>query len=245
MGLLIIVLIIIGVIGWFWLRSLPASQRRVASVVLLALGVLVIMLVLALAGRFYLVLALLAGLLPLIKRLIPGLVLGRLLGGIKRPGGRGQPSAGNQSRVTSQVLEMVLDHDSGDMTGSVLNGPLAGRSLVDLSEAEFLQLLQYCRQTDPDSARLLETYLDRRFGDSWHADDDADPAGRHTGTESQQRSGVLTEQEALDVLGLKAEASREEIVEAHRRMMQKLHPDRGGSDYLAALINQAKDRLLG
>ncbi|WOD09939.1 molecular chaperone DnaJ [Pseudomonas sp. NyZ704] len=244
MGLLLIVLIIIGVIAWFWVRSLPAAQRRPALVKLLLLGVVLAVIVLALSGRFYLVLALLAGLLPFIKRLLPGLIMGRVLRGMRMPGGRAQPSAGNQSKVTSQVLEMTLDHDSGDMTGQVLSGPLAGRLLGELGESEFIQLLQYCRQTDEDSARLLESYLDRRFGDSWR--DDEPGAGGSSGQGSAQAhsGGPLTEQEALDVLGLKPGASREDIIEAHRRMMQKMHPDRGGSDYLAALINQAKDVLL-
>jgi DnaJ-class molecular chaperone len=114
--------------------------------------------------------------------------------------------------------------------------------LAELSEAEFIQLLQYCRQVDEDSARLLESYLDRRFGDSWREDDAAEPGERHS--QNEQRDGALSEVEALDILGLKDGASREDIVEAHRRMMQKMHPDRGGSDYLAALINQAKDVLL-
>lgn len=245
MGLLFIVLIIIAVIGWFWVRNLPAPQRRPAVVVLLLVGVLLIMIVLALAGRFYLVLALLAGLLPLLKRLVPGLIMGRVLRGMKMPGGRAQPSAGNQSRVTSQVLEMTLDHDTGDMAGKVLDGPLAGRLLADLSESEFIQLLQFCRETDEDSARLLESYLDRRFGDSWRDDDSAGSGAQQGSAQAQQRSGPLTEQEALEILGLTSGASRDEIVDAHRRMMQKMHPDRGGSDYLAALINQAKDVLLG
>ncbi len=244
MGLLLIVLIIIGVIAWFWLRSLPTSQRRPALVKLLLLGVVLAVIVLALSGRFYLVLALLAGLLPFIKRLVPGLIMGRVLRGMKMPGGRAQPSPGNQSKVTSQVLEMTLDHDSGDMTGQVLSGPLAGRLLGELGESEFIQLLQYCRQTDEDSARLLESYLDRRFGDSWRDDaPDANGAADQGGAHAHS-GGPLTEQEALDVLGLKSGASREDIIEAHRRMMQKMHPDRGGSDYLAALINQAKDVLL-
>lgn len=245
MGLLFIVLIIIAVIGWFWIRSLPAARRRPALVTLLLLGVLLMVILLALAGRFYLVIALLAGLLPFIKRLVPGLIMGRVLRAMKMPGGRAQASAGNQSRVTSQVLEMTLDHDSGDMTGKVLDGPLADRLLADLSESEFIQLLQFCRETDEDSARLLESYLDRRFGDSWRDDDTAEPDAQHERAQGQQRSGPLTEQEALEILGLKPGASRDEIVDAHRRMMQKMHPDRGGSDYLAALINQAKDVLLG
>ena len=104
--------------------------------------------------------------------------------------------------------------------------------------------MRYCRGQDEDSARLLETYLDRRFGDSWRADDEAasesDPSGGSGNT-----SGPLTESEALDILGLEPGASREEIIKAHRRMMQKLHPDHGGSNYLAARINEAKECLLG
>jgi cadmium resistance protein CadD (predicted permease) len=56
---------------------------------------------------------------------------------------------------------------------------------------------------------------------------------------------AMTKQKAAEVLGIKSNASKEEIIAAHRRMMQKMHPDRGGSDFLAAQINQAKDTLLG
>nr|WP_243431869.1 DnaJ domain-containing protein [Aliamphritea spongicola] len=102
-----------------------------------------------------------------------------------------------------------------------------------MTEQEFLQLLSYCRQHDQQSARLLETYLDKRFGDRWRDDDQ--PTG----------DAPLSEvDEAYQILGLEKGASEQEIIEAHRRLMQKMHPDRGGSDYLAAKINQAKDLLM-
>jgi hypothetical protein len=70
---------------------------------------------------------------------------------------------------------------------------------------------------------------------------------RQSGRQSAGRAnpGKMTRAEARDILGVKPDATREEIIMAHKRMMQKVHPDRGGSDYLAAQLNQAKDTLLG
>jgi hypothetical protein len=171
--------------------------------------------------------------------------MGRLFrgSGIPGMGGRqGKAQAGNQSKVTSEILEMSLDHDTGDMTGSVLKGPFAKMALVDLEENQFIELLQYCRAKDDDSARLLESYLDRRFGDSWRDDDTADAQSSEESA-SRGRSGTLSQAEALEILGLEPGASQADIVQAHRQMMQKMHPDRGGSTYLASLINEAKDVL--
>jgi DnaJ-class molecular chaperone len=84
---------------------------------------------------------------------------------------------------------------------------------------------------------LLDSYLQRRFpGEAPFGDS----GGGATGSGAN-----LDRKEALAVLGLAEGASEEDIITAHRRLMQKLHPDRGGNDYLAAKINQAKDLLLG
>jgi len=56
---------------------------------------------------------------------------------------------------------------------------------------------------------------------------------------------AMSAEQAREVLGLKPDCTKEDIIKAHRRMMQKVHPDRGGSDYLASQINTAKDVLLG
>lgn len=63
--------------------------------------------------------------------------------------------------------------------------------------------------------------------------------------QAASNSNVMSQKQAREILGLKEEAGQEEIIKAHKRMMQKVHPDRGGSDYLAAQINQAKKTLLG
>ena len=228
-----------AVVAWVWLRNQPPGQRKPAMVKLVLAAGIAMVVLLALTGRLHFLFALLAFLFPLLRRVLPSLLTGSGAGAESTGAG-----SGGQSHVSGDVLEMSLDHDSGTMSGRVVKGPMAGRELADLEESEFLELLRYCRAQDEDSARLLETYLDRRFGDSWRADDDA---GTEGGESRDQRSSraPLTESEALDILGLRAGASREEIIQAHRRMMQKLHPDRGGSNYLAARVNEAKERLLG
>lgn len=244
---LTLLVIVMAFVAWVWLRSQPPSQRKPAMIKLVSIAGIALVVVLAVTGRLHFIFGLLAFLFPLLRRILPSLLMGRMAGA-----GRAKAKPGNQSHVTSDILDMSLDHDSGIMSGSILKGPMKGRELADLGESEFLELLRYCRQQDQDSARLLETYLDRRFGDSWRADDDAgaDRGDRGDGDESGKpgdsttAGGPLTTSEAQDILGVAPGASREEIIQAHRRMMQKMHPDRGGSNYLAARINEAKERLL-
>jgi len=136
-----------------------------------------------------------------------------------------QTFTGRSSEVRTATLRMQLDHDSGDLDGEVLRGRYAGQNLGTLSEADLLVLLDECGQDDPESAQLLETYLDRRLGPD------------HT--------GVMSRDEAFSILGLEPGASDSEIRDAHHRLMKRVHPDQGGSTFLATKINQAKDLLLG
>ncbi len=143
------------------------------------------------------------------------------------------------SAIKTRWLAMELTHSTGAMDGEVLTGQYAGGRLSSLSLEELLALASECRQ-DPDSIQLLEAYLDRMFPD-WreHAQADQAEESRPAGDDS-----AMTETLALEILGLGSDATREEITAAHRRLMQKMHPDRGGSDYLAQRINQARDFLL-
>jgi hypothetical protein len=151
-------------------------------------------------------------------------------------------SSGQQSGVRTETIEMVLDHDSGRMEGKCLKGRFAGRDLSSLRDAELFQLLEDIGSTDMQGAALLEAYLDRRCR-GWR-----DRRSREAKEEAKQprnRAGRMDRKEAYDVLGLKPGAREPEIRAAHRRLMMKLHPDQGGSTYLASRINEAKDVLLG
>jgi hypothetical protein len=153
--------------------------------------------------------------------------------------GGAQRSPGQSSRVATEHLEVELDHDTGEMRGRVLKGSFAGRSLDELSPVEVAQLWRDCRFADPQSTRILEAYLDRAHP-SWRED-----LARQEGGTAARSAGKMSRAQALDTLGLSADASDEDVRRAHRELMLKLHPDRGGSTWLAAQINEAKDVLLG
>jgi hypothetical protein len=179
-------------------------------------------------------------------RIGPGVILATLgfsalaagkIGPIDLGGGR--RSAGSASVVRSAFLEMRLDHDSGTMTGTVIAGAEAGRNLDSLDDAGLLRLREEVA-ADGDSLALLEGYLDRRMP-GWRENLQGDAAAGPGGTAN---TGPMADQEAYEILGLAAGASEAEIRAAHRRLMKRMHPDQGGSTFLAAKINQAKDRLL-
>jgi hypothetical protein len=150
----------------------------------------------------------------------------------KRFGGSA-PQTGAANSVETAFLSMTLHHDSGRMTGSVKAGQFAGRDLATLTLSELLALLQECQAADADSVALLEAWLDRAHPD-WRAEPAAEP-----------RSGAMTRAEALEILGLAEGADEDAIRAAHRRLMRSAHPDQGGSAWLAARINAARDFLLG
>lgn len=158
------------------------------------------------------------------------------------------PAGGQTSTVATAFLRMMLDHDTGRMEGTILRGRFAGMRLDELGPADLLALLRECRAEDEEGARLLEAYLDRVRPD-WRdelagAGNGGAGAGGTGAGSARPAGGDMSVEEAYAILGLSPGADAEAIKEAHRRLMVKLHPDHGGSDYLATKINRARDVLL-
>jgi len=221
-----------------WLFRQPPKVYWQWIVILIAVGLLLMFA----TGRAHWLTAVFAALLPFM-RAIPGLLRGvpllkRVLAGMGAAQSAAEPSGGQSSSVQSRYIRMSLAHDSGDINGEVLEGQFKGRALKQLSLEELLQLLREC-QDDEESVALLQAYLDRVYADTWRQQ-----AGAHGQQQASSGSGEMSREEALQILGLLSDTSEEEIIETHRRLMQKLHPDRGGSAYLAAKINLAKETLL-
>ena len=194
----------------------------------------IVLILLAATGRIHWIGAMIGALIPFVRRSIPLLIrFFPLIQQYIRTRPQPAPSSNNCSEVKTRILNMVLDHDTEQLSGEVISGPFSGRNLDNLELHDLQTLLEYCHQQEKDSARLLMTYLNHRFGNSWQQS-----------STPPQRDGNLTVEAAYAVLGLQPGASKEQIVQAHRKMMQKVHPDRGGSDYLAAQINEAKDLLI-
>ncbi len=160
------------------------------------------------------------------------------------PGGSKTP--GQTSQINTAYLEVSLDHDTGALTGRVIKGAFSGRALETLTAADLIDLLQVSASDDPPSAQVIEAVLDRQHPDwrDWSQEnglgDDA-----HFDAGASGDDGIMSHAQAYKVLGLKPGASELEIRAAHRDLMQKVHPDHGGSTVLAAQINRAKDVLLG
>ncbi|MEJ2058211.1 MAG: DnaJ domain-containing protein [Desulfofustis sp.] len=224
---LYLIIFLVLVVGLFWLILTNPAQK---SATLVTRG-----------GPFVLIAA--GALLTLLQRGIIGVPL--IILGISwlrrsRPVSPTGSSGSRSSTVRSANLEMELDHDSGDMDGTILTGPKEGTRLSSLNEDELLSFYaDVC--SDPDSAALLESYLDRCHP-GWQ-----ERANRDNFNRGSSASGgePKTREEAFQVLGLEPGASREDIHQAYRRLIKGVHPDSGGSAFLTAKINAAKDLLLG
>lgn len=215
----------------WYVNAEPKQVVRVARWTLAGFGV-AFGLYLLFAGRQALAALALPALLPLLLR------SRGLWQRIKSAAG---PSPGQTSEVNTRFLRMTLDHDSGGMDGEVLEGRFRGRALGGLTLDQQLELWAECHAEDPQSAAVLEAYLDRVHGEAWR---EAASAGGGDSAPGAAPGSGMTREEAYAILGLEPGADEQQIRDAHHRLMQKIHPDHGGSNYLAAKINQAKDLLL-
>ncbi len=175
------------------------------------------------------------------------MVLRATRGGGLASGGRGG-SAGSvgqtsqHSEIVTDMLAMTLDHQTGELEGDVIAGHFRGRSLSSLGLHDLLKLLLECQRDDPRSVPLVETFLDRQQPD-WR-DFVSGDAGEHAEEAARTANGSMDRATACSILNISPNATEQEIKEAHRALMNKLHPDHGGSSYLAAQLNLAKEVLL-
>ena len=225
---LLLLLLLAGI--FLGLRHLyRKSPRRMWQWLVAAAGVGLIGL--ALAGRAHWLAAVAGAALPVLGKL--ALLLPRLLPFLPFAA---RLFAGRQARLRSAWLELTLDRGSGAVDGVVLQGALQGQRLSGLSEEQLQALHRDCRG-DPQSLALLNAYL-QRARPGWRPADGA-PGGADDFDEPAMSAAT-----AARILGVRPDAAAEEVRAAHRALAQKLHPDRGGSDYLARKINQARDVLL-
>lgn len=241
--LLLVLAIVIGVVLIIWgvSGSDPRVIKRIFKWSAISIGG-ASLIYLGVTGRLMTAGWIAGGLLPLLLRW-------RAMQNVFK-GFRGA-TPGQASDIETRYLRMHLDHDTGELRGTVLEGQFQGSLLQELDLAQQVELLQECRIHDEQSAQILESYLDRTHGASWRGGDDGsgsrsgDRTGGGAGGGRAQSGGGMTRDEAYEILGVAKGSKPDAIRDAHRKLMLKNHPDQGGSTYLAAKINQAKELLLG
>lgn len=227
------------ILRW-WSQATPQQMVTGLRWAAIIIGILVILFA-AVTRRWGLLIALLVPAIALFRAWRVGRIHGRNARG---------PSAGGSSGIDTRFLRMTLDHESGAIDGEVIDGEFAGRGLGDLTLGELIRLWRTCVAEDEQSRTVLEAYLDRVHGATWRQAAGGEAAEEEPAGESRRRrdspwaQSGMTEAEAREILGVDAAADRSEIEAAYRRAMQRAHPDHGGSDWLAARINQARDFLL-
>ena len=225
--------------GRWYVNTDPKILLKLLKWILIG-SILAIATFFALTGRLTFALAALPALLPWIIRLRRAAQVAKAYHRMSQKDfGR---SSGQSSAVRTQHLHMELDHETGKMWGYILNGQFKGYNLCDIKDEEMMELLREYQSNDYESAQVLEAYLDRERSD-WRKQTNANQ-GNSENNFTQSQPGAMTREEAYDVLGLECGSPEDVIRDAHRRLIANLHPDKGGSTFLAAKVNQAKDILL-
>ena len=241
-------------VGWLlyhkYFKTLIA-QGTSGQIKLMLIGLGVIFLMLAASGRAPAIFAIIGAAMTQVLRFGPLLV--RFMPSLKKAYTNAtNPGASSRSQVVTNTLRMTLDHTTGSMDGEILVGSLAGRQLQSLSLDELKDLYQYCEQHDAEASRLLMSFIARERADTWDGDTGHTQGGAGGGSQSGGRSGgkgstslsAMDKGEAMAILGLEEPFTAKEVRQAHRSLMGKFHPDKGGNTYLATKLNNARDLLL-
>ncbi len=235
----LILILVFGAVAYIiykmYLKKLRKPSRQEAIKIAIVVGGLFFILM-AITGRASIIFAAIGAVMTAAMRYYPLIIrhwpqLRRLYRKHVNPAA----AAGQTSKVTTAVLVMSLDHDSGHMDGEITDGSYSGRHLSELTIEELKAFYRFCQGQDSQAAQVLEAYIQRERIAEWQ---DAPNSNQSAGN---TRTSV---EEAWEVLGLEPGATKKEIVDAHRRLMSRMHPDKGGSNYLAAKINDAKNTLL-
>lgn len=248
----LIILIAVLTLGYLlvkWFTRTPSKQVARTLRQYGLYGVIALVVFFVVTGRMHWLYGIIAGLIPVAQRLFTAwrtVNYFRSFGRGNQNSSTTNTASGQSSTIETKYLSMSLNHDTGEMTGTVLLGRYKGHTLSELSLDELIKLLKVCRlDRDTDSVAVLESYLDR-----YHSNEDADNwrdqyKQTHTNhSYAAENNNNMEAEEAYQILGLQQGASKQDIKDAHRRLMQKFHPDRGGSTYLSVKINRAKDYLI-
>jgi DnaJ-class molecular chaperone with C-terminal Zn finger domain len=205
-------------------KKLPPERQRALLIKIAVFGLAGILLVGVATGRMHWFGAVIAALLPILKFGLHTVMRVMPLW-LQRTGG--------VASFKTEHLDVTIVIRTGQLNGSVIKGPCAGKAIGELTEDDLQELENYYRDCDMKSYYLIRF---ARKGQTFGANQQPPPPPPSFGNPGRD--------EALQILGLSDNPSREEIIAAHRRLINKLHPDRGGSDFLAARVNQARDILL-
>ena len=221
-------------IYYLWrVRNMPPHKQRSGYIKFLLGLMIALVVVLTLTGRMHWVGAAITGAFVFLRQILPWAI--RALPFLNKL--RAQNAQSAQSSIQTNHLSATLDHGSGYIDGEIIEGPHKGWLLSEFSIMQLEDLLAHYQTEDEESAELLEAYIDQRR-------QQADQNSEQQRSANRAASDQSARAEALAILGLDEGSTEDEVVAAHRSLIQKLHPDRGGNDFLAAKINQAKDILL-
>lgn len=216
-------------------RDTPERRKKLRTHYIVV-GVALFLILLTVTGRASWLGAALGGLLVLAQRLIPLAI--KFLPVMSFFGNKSFIPSGIPT-VKTKYLRIEVDYLSGEIKGKIIAGPHEGYFVKQLSQSQIDELRNYYQTNDRESYDLLLSYLNysqqRQAGGSGFQH-------REAPTTSVSDMSVS---EAQQILGVDQNASKQDIISAHKKLIQKFHPDRGGNDYLAAKINLAKDVLVG